>query len=95
MTFTTLIVPLAPGRIPPSLAVHGGDGATVVEVRGTGPDGRASDWVGWRSTRGRFELGPLEVRGVAAWLRQSESGEIVVLGACDTDAVAGEAVDST
>jgi len=95
VTFTTLVVPLAPGRIPPSLAVHGGDGATVVEVRGTGPDGRASDWVGWRSTRGRLELGPLEVRGVAAWLRQSESGEIVVLGACDTDAVAGEAVDST
>ena len=34
------------------------------------------------------------VLAVAAWLRQSESGAIVAFGACDTDAVAGEPMDS-
>ena len=93
VTFTTLVVPLAPGGNPPSLAAHARDGATVVEVRGTGPDGRARDWVGWRSSRGRLELGPLEVRAVAAWLRQAESGAIVAFGACEAEAVPGQAVE--
>ena len=94
VTFTTLVVPLASDGIPPTLAVHASDDATVVEVRGTGLDGRARDWIAWRPTLGHLELGPLRVRAVAAWLRQSESGAIVAFGACDTDAVAGEPMDS-
>src|SRR5207249_2749049 len=76
------------------LAVHAGDDAADDEVRGTGRDGRARDWIACRPTLGHIELGPLRVLAVAAWLRQSESGAIVAFGACNTDAVAGEPMDS-
>src|SRR5204863_1263383 len=81
VTFTTLVVPLAPGGNPPSLAAHARDGATIVQVQGTGPDGRAREWVGWRSPRGRPEDGPPEARAVEAWPRTAESSASVALWA--------------
>src|SRR5262249_14303575 len=51
VTFTTLVVPLRPDAVVPSLEVQHHDAATVVVVRGLGG---SCDWVGWRP-----DVGPL------------------------------------
>jgi len=89
--FVPLAFPLAPAAVVPAVHVHTADldAARVVEVRGTGPDGRMRDWIGWHASVGPFDLGPLRVHAAAAWLRQAESGEIVAVGIADGTAADG------
>ena len=83
MTFLTLLVPLAPAVPAPRIRVHRADATTIVEVRGTGADGRMRDWIGWHESIGPLDLGPLRLRAVAGWVRQAEHGAVVTSGVAE------------
>jgi hypothetical protein len=81
---STLVIPHAPGQTAPTITVHDGPDATVVEVRGVGPECDAVDWVGWAPRPTLLALGEFRVRAAAAWMRQSGDGRVLAFGASDT-----------
>jgi len=89
VTFVTLVVPLAPDGLVPTLEVQRADGATVAVVHGTGPDGRGWDAVGWRPEVGELRVGPRVVEAAAAWCRCATDGRVVADGVCTGEAESG------
>jgi len=70
-TFTTLVVPLAPGApIPTMSARTSEDGTTVVEVSGE----RFTDTLTWSDDGCPLDLGPLKCRASAGWVRRDADG---------------------
>jgi len=82
----TLVVPHAPGQAAPTITVHDGPHATVVEVRGVGSEGDAVDWVGWAPRPALLALGEFRVHAAAAWMRQSSDGRVLAFGASNAGA---------
>jgi len=85
-TLTTLVVPRAPGLGAPRLEVYDGHEATVIEVRGVGTDGQATDWIGWAREPAPLTLGEFRVLARLAWIRQSGDGKVLAFGASDDGA---------
>jgi hypothetical protein len=77
--FVTVV---APGDGPaPALRVGSrqceAGGVSIAEVHGVGPDRRATDLVAWGDVPQCFELAGLRFRASAAWVRVSDSGDVI------------------
>src|SRR5262249_5273070 len=89
MTFITLVVPLAPDGLVPTLEVRRAGGAAVAGGHGTGADGRGRGAVGWRREVGELRVGPRVVEAAAAWCRCATDGRVVADGVCRGEAESG------
>ena len=89
VTFVTLVVPLAPDALVPTLEVQQAGAARVAVVRRTGADGRGCDEVGWRPEVGELRVGSRVVHAAAAWSRRAGDGRVVAEGVCADEAESG------
>jgi hypothetical protein len=73
-TFTTLVVPLAAGEAAPGLELGSDRDVTVARVVGE----RVTDTVSWCDTEQPLDLGPLQCRASAGWMRADADGAVRV-----------------
>jgi len=69
-TFTTLVVPLADGAEAPALRVRSDGGTTTLDVTGDG----IADTLCWSDERSPLDLGPLQCRAAAGFIRRDAEG---------------------
>ena len=89
--FVTLIVPMRSGWPEPSARfrrTEGAKDACVLELEGVGPGGGERDVVGWGGTgESDLQLGSLQCRARAVWLRESLDGRTKGLSGIDASRV--------
>jgi hypothetical protein len=69
-TFTTLVVPLADGAEAPALRIEATGAATTVDVTGDG----VHDTICWSDDGTPLDLGPLQCRAAAGFIRRDAEG---------------------